>query len=1458
MSTIATLTTKFTSDTKGFDRGVQNIRRGIWSTEGGLGGLSKVVRGGIGVAAVGAGAALYKLGTQFQDSSNTIRRETGATGKSLDGLNESVKRVYATRPENLEQVTQTIATLNRQSGATGPTLESLARTNLRLASITKEELAPQLKATQGLMNNWGVSAEQQGPKLDVLYRTFQKTGVGVTQLANTMSSQGVVLRQLGLGYEESAAMIGLLDKAGVSASQMQMGFNRVIVEAAKAGIPARDMFGQIFDRIRNAPSETAAAGAAVDVFGARAGPRLAGLIREGKLSFDDLASSIAGGSDTIDKAAAETATGAGRMKIAWHSLQVAVEPIATALVRTFADVAKVVVDVMKALGPATTPIIMTLLGLLGTLAVAFKIAGVAATLFGTTTAVAFWPVTAVIAGIAALVAAVVLVVKHFKAIVDFLKGPWGQAILIAIAASAPFIGVPLLIATNWKKIVGFFAELWDTVKGIFSDAVDAIVGFFTALPDTVVGSFSALPGRILAALAALPGLLVQAGQAMIKGLLDGAQWFFFNVFIPWIVLMPIRILGLVLKAGTWLFETGQSIIKGALDGIVAAWPVVRDWFVALPGRVLNLLVNAGNWLIDTGRRTLVGLANGIAAGAEAVWAFFRALPGRILGFVTGAPGWLADTGRKLIAGLKDGIVAGAEAVWKFFRELPSNIKNLLGDAAKWLVDTGRNIVQGMIDGIKDFAGKLWEAVKSALGDALPKWARKLLGISSPSKVFMEIGEEVGAGMALGILSSVGDVVSAAGELAAAATVATPSAPTAPAATTGPAPDAGGLLDFQAAAQSAFTAAGDAALGYATALELAVAGQASALATMGSATASFTAAESSAWSGLSSGVQGSAATLSAALIATFISAWAQLRASTAALHTALQAAWLAHATFLRSALTSLAAALQAIWQGLASTLIAIITNLSAGVRSSWSSMINAVVFNAGWMRDQLTSIWRSMATNVDQISHGMVQRFTAVMNAMVAAATSGGFNTSFQLRWHLDQAQGPIEGIVRGYARKLRDSLNPILQGIGKSQIKLPFASGGRVPGTPGGGDTVPAMLTPGEFVIPARAAARLGPKMLDQLREGWLPVRGYQLGGAVQEAANRLTKQFGLVVTSTFRPGDPGFHGKGQAVDLSGGAWGPGGPMGRASNYIMQSGMFRSLAEGIFNPALSVKWGKQVDPGFWGAGTWAGHANHIHLAITGQGVDFGGFAVTEPVLLPDVPDVKTGGEWFGGTAKKVMEHVRKVAQQWADANTFVESLTGGGAPTGPVPPGSVRNWISQALEYGKWPVAWMGALFSRVMQETGGNPHAINLWDSNAKAGIPSKGLVQTIEPTFNAYKAPSMGDIWNPVHNLVAGIKYMIARYGSPLNLPSGGYAAGGIVPATSGGRHILAGEGGRDEAVIPLPAGWRGMFDGGRGDSLSPAAGQQRSGPAVQIENYVVKEEADHRRIFAMARFEQQAGKI
>jgi tape measure domain-containing protein len=172
---------------------------------------------------------------------------------------------------------------------------------------------------------------------------------------------------------------------------------------------------------------------------------------------------------------------------------------------------------------------------------------------------------------------------------------------------------------------------------------------------------------------------------------------------------------------------------------------------------------------------------------------------------------------------------------------------------------------------------------------------------------------------------------------------------------------------------------------------------------------------------------------------------------------------------------------------------------------------------------------------------------------------------------------------------------------------------------------------------------------------------------------------------------------------------------------------------------------------------------------------------------------KTVFKDFGGG---VMNSVSKI-------KGFLSGIFSGGSGGG-----DVASWITQALGITGAPSSWLGPLSTLVQKESGGNPNAINLWDSNAKAGHPSKGLFQTIDSTFNAYAMKGLGGIYNPIANAVAGIRYIMSRYGSVFNVPGiksmlggGNYKGYAIGTGYSPAGWAMVGENGPE--LMNLPRG-------------------------------------------------------
>ncbi|MFF8416724.1 transglycosylase SLT domain-containing protein [Streptomyces sp. NPDC015680] len=107
----------------------------------------------------------------------------------------------------------------------------------------------------------------------------------------------------------------------------------------------------------------------------------------------------------------------------------------------------------------------------------------------------------------------------------------------------------------------------------------------------------------------------------------------------------------------------------------------------------------------------------------------------------------------------------------------------------------------------------------------------------------------------------------------------------------------------------------------------------------------------------------------------------------------------------------------------------------------------------------------------------------------------------------------------------------------------------------------------------------------------------------------------------------------------------------------------------------------------------------------------------------------------------------------------------------PVYANNLDGWINQALDIMRAkgiPGSYDG-LHRNIMRESTGNPNAVNGWDVNAQNGTPSCGLLQVIQPTFNAYHvAGTSSNIYDPVANITAAANYAADKYGSIDNVNS------------------------------------------------------------------------------------------
>ncbi|MFF2228918.1 transglycosylase SLT domain-containing protein [Streptomyces globisporus] len=150
---------------------------------------------------------------------------------------------------------------------------------------------------------------------------------------------------------------------------------------------------------------------------------------------------------------------------------------------------------------------------------------------------------------------------------------------------------------------------------------------------------------------------------------------------------------------------------------------------------------------------------------------------------------------------------------------------------------------------------------------------------------------------------------------------------------------------------------------------------------------------------------------------------------------------------------------------------------------------------------------------------------------------------------------------------------------------------------------------------------------------------------------------------------------------------------------------------------------------------------------------------------------KAASEAKAKAAADAKDKAEKAAKAKADAKKRASEKANRSTPRKPVYANNLDGWIREAMSIMKKegiPGSYDG-IHRNIIRESSGNRWAINNWDINAQNGIPSKGLLQVIQPTFDRYHvAGTKKDLYDPVANIVAACNYAADRYGSMDNVDS------------------------------------------------------------------------------------------
>lgn len=356
----------------------------------------------------------------------------------------------------------------------------------------------------------------------------------------------------------------------------------------------------------------------------------------------------------------------------------------------------------------------------------------------------------------------------------------------------------------WTSITTFLSGVWTgistTATTIFNGIRDFIVNVFTVIGALIVAPLQAIRNGINTVFGWILSFITQ--QMNSTNTVWSTIWTaIYNVvntiftlisgYISTVVnaIRTVIVVFLDLLKGDWqgawdaiksFFTTTwdgiKAFLSNILDGIKAVWTTVWTAISTFFTDVWNRIVAFFTPIINGIRNTIGNVLNAIKSVWTSIWNAVKSVASAIWNAISGVVSTYIQNVRNTISTVLNAISGVWTSVWNSVSSFLGNIwhgitsavsngiqnvSNTVGrikstvlgavsGAGQWLYDTGRQIISGLINGI----GGAFQWVRntiSNLGSSLVGWAKSVLGIHSPSRIFRdEVGKWIPAGMAQGI------------------------------------------------------------------------------------------------------------------------------------------------------------------------------------------------------------------------------------------------------------------------------------------------------------------------------------------------------------------------------------------------------------------------------------------------------------------------------------------------------------------------------------------------------------------------------------------------------------------------------------------------------------------------------------------------------------------------------------
>ena len=498
---------------------------------------------------VAVGTASVVAFNDLDQSLDIIVKKTGASGEALEEMEDIVKDIGSTVPASFDDIASAVGEVNTRFGLQGDELEDLSEQFVKFAKLNDTDVSTSIDQVQKSLSAFGLSTDQASALLDTMNAASQMTGVSVDTLTSGLIQNAAAFQEMGLDINQSILLMAQMEKSGANSETVMQGLRKALKNATAEGKDMNTALAELEDSILNGADGVDGLTKSYEIFG-KSGDQIYNAIKNGSLSFQDLADMAVEADGSVSNTFENTKDGAEQFELAMNNLKLAGSELGEEIMKTLGPILEDLVGIIKGVtewfSGLTDGQKKTILAIVGVIA-------------------AIGPALVAFGKVATGISAIMKTAEMLKGFIDLsMLGPAGIIMLI--------IGALILLYTKCEWFRDGVNAIVQAVVDFFKNAMDGIIKFFT---ETVPNVFNGVINFFQDNWQGLLLLIVNPFAGAFKLLYDNCEGF--RNFIDNLVNDVINFFKkLPEKATRWGKDMIDNFISGITSKLSKLWDTVKD------------------------------------------------------------------------------------------------------------------------------------------------------------------------------------------------------------------------------------------------------------------------------------------------------------------------------------------------------------------------------------------------------------------------------------------------------------------------------------------------------------------------------------------------------------------------------------------------------------------------------------------------------------------------------------------------------------------------------------------------------------------------------------------------------------------------------------------------------------------------------------------------------------------